>query len=79
MECVFRNPTKFGFTNTRNMAPSPSAKGYLYGYNDRYHFGAAGQKLISRVVGYYLGAGNVSPARLVSDMAAGRVLGVPCS
>ena len=80
MECVFRNPGKFGFKNVRDMRPARApASTYLYGYNDRYHFAVNGQTLIRRVMEYYLARGNVSHARLVSDMAAGRVLGVPCS
>ena len=80
MECVFRQPRDFGFANVTDMRPrSASVASYLYDVDDRYHVGGAGQKLIRNVMEYYLANGAASKARLLSDMAAGRVFpGVSC-
>jgi phospholipase/lecithinase/hemolysin len=90
MECVFSQPSDFGLANVTQVRPDGGdpAK-YLFDLNDDIHFGQRGQTLIRQVVQYYLTDGwdwsntDKDPAaarqRLVTDLAAGKVFGIPCA
>jgi phospholipase/lecithinase/hemolysin len=91
MECVFKHPSWFGFTDvSHELLDRNKAEQFLYNYKDRYHFGAHGHRLIRQVITYYLTTGwdwsnttktpSLAKARLVSDLAAGIVFpGVSCN
>ena len=91
MECVFRQPSAFGFVNVTDMRTDATANPdqWLYNYKDRYHFSEHGQRLIRQVIEYYLTKGwdwaNVykDPAtaqqKFVAELRAGNVFPVQCT
>src|SRR5690606_15569247 len=89
-ECVFKQPTEFGFANVTKPRPKAAdpAK-YLYDLNDDLHFGERGQALFRQVIQYYLTRGwdwsntvkDPASARknLIRDLRAGKVFSVRCT
>jgi lysophospholipase L1-like esterase len=88
-DCVFKQPSSFGFVNVDDSAPSANLPSYLYDYKDLFHFTEHGNTLIRQVVQYYLTRGwdnanlykdpAVAKQKLVADLQNGRVFnGVTC-
>ena len=90
MECVFKQPKPFGFTNVTNeLTNRKLAEQFLYNYKDRYHFGAHGHRLIRQVIEYYLTKGwdwanttkdpVAAKKKFVAELRAGNVFPVKCT
>lgn len=58
LECVFRRPAAFGFTNVSR----PGGAGYLFA--DRYHMTRAGQALLRQIIKYNIERGPGTPAQI---------------
>ena len=90
MDCVFRQPSDFGFVDVGSSRPlNANPSQYLYDYNDPYHFAERGQTLIRQVVQYYLTRGwdwantikepEAARQKLLAELRAGNMFPVKCA